>query len=524
MKTKTIFASLLAMATLISCNNENEDPAGGGGQADMDVAYLSVKIQAESLTRASDEDAGEAAESDLKSLYLLTFDKDGVITAVPGGGYYTEITQTTSPIAAQKVSGSATDLLVIANPGAILKGVITGGISSTTTFATINNALADATHEELTGTNGFTMINSGDESGKNAGSTIDDPLIDISSSIKKPADYSGSDPDGDAKAAAEAARVTVKIERLASKVQFKLATSVDAGNATFTFSAWTLDGVNSTFYPWAKKTILTVAHNTGFYTNNFYTIDPNYTNSTGIKKATVDANYDPVLVPPYAWETDGTSGKAMFCIENTMDAPQQLFGNATRLVFKGTYYPKNFTNGTDWYHFAGTDYETLGALQTAYAAAPTSSNLRSACDDFYTKIKTEDPTIGTSTTKFSELTQTMLDNISNGGEIVKNGYQDGDQVIRWYQKGLCYWYYELRHDNSPTAGEMAFGKYGVVRNNWYRLTLNKVSGPGTPWFPDIDNPGPGDPDPTDPIDASTGYLGITVESAPWIVWDTDFGV
>ena len=71
---------------------------------------------------------------------------------------------------------------------------------------------------------------------------------------------------------------------------------------------------------------------------------------------------------------------------------------------------------------------------------------------------------------------------------------------------------------------MALGKYGVVRNNWYKLTLGLVKGPGTPWFPDIDNPGPGDPDPDDPIDTSTGYLGITVEVAPWIIWENEIDI
>ena len=53
---------------------------------------------------------------------------------------------------------------------------------------------------------------------------------------------------------------------------------------------------------------------------------------------------------------------------------------------------------------------------------------------------------------------------------------------------------------------------------------NGTKGPGTPWFPDIDNPGPGDPDPDDPIDTSTGYLGITVEVAPWIIWENEIDI
>ena len=57
---------------------------------------------------------------------------------------------------------------------------------------------------------------------------------------------------------------------------------------------------------------------------------------------------------------------------------------------------------------------------------------------------------------------------------------------------------------------MAFGKYGVVRNNWYKLTLGLVKGPVT-WFPDIDNPGPGDPDPDD----SYRWLLPGIWESPW---------
>jgi hypothetical protein len=68
---------------------------------------------------------------------------------------------------------------------------------------------------------------------------------------------------------------------------------------------------------------------------------------------------------------------------------------------------------------------------------------------------------------------------------------------------------------------MALGKYGVVRNNWYDLTLTSVKGPGTPWYPEVENPGPGDPKPQDPIDEQASYLGVTVHVNDWILWTTD---
>jgi hypothetical protein len=71
---------------------------------------------------------------------------------------------------------------------------------------------------------------------------------------------------------------------------------------------------------------------------------------------------------------------------------------------------------------------------------------------------------------------------------------------------------------------MAYTKYGVVRNNWYNLTLNKVSGPGTPWYPELPDPGPGDPKPGDPLDDQAAYLGVSISVNPWVLRNTGFEI
>ena len=64
---------------------------------------------------------------------------------------------------------------------------------------------------------------------------------------------------------------------------------------------------------------------------------------------------------------------------------------------------------------------------------------------------------------------------------------------------------------------MALGRYGVVRNNWYHLDLQSVSGPGTPWIPDPsdpDNPTPPDTD----DDEADAYLSVKITINPWTYW------
>lgn len=68
---------------------------------------------------------------------------------------------------------------------------------------------------------------------------------------------------------------------------------------------------------------------------------------------------------------------------------------------------------------------------------------------------------------------------------------------------------------------MEYGKYGVVRNNYYTLTLTKVNGNGTPWYP---GGGPEDPDEEEDIDKLGAYLHFEIKVAPWVYWTTNFEI
>jgi len=213
-----------------------------------------------------------------------------------------------------------------------------------------------------------------------------------------------------------------------------------------------------------------------------------------------------------------------------MKSNQQKFGNATRIVVRGQYTPTGtaesgpFTKGADWFSFANLNYPSIDALKTAYGASPIGEPLHSACDKMFEKLRayvtahSSDFTLFTAS-KFDELTGAMLDEFPNGGQIIKDGK---NPVIRWYQDSRNYWYYEIRHDKSAT-GVSQFAKYGMVRNNWYAVQLDYVHGPGTPWYPEIVNPGPGDPDGPDDIDGTESYLGIDIYIQPWIMWETGIG-
>ena len=558
MKNVKIFAlAALVAFGLASCNKEIEE--GGKKQpANGDVAYLSVKVDMEPVTRAagngSNEEAGNAAENGLKSLYLITLDDAGKVLSIPGGNAtFIKITATDyDDLDAVKVSATAKNLIAIANPGTKLLAKL-NGMSEGTPWATINAAINKAKIDEIQSTEkGFTMITAGDatdvialpdltplpEGAAGDAYKIKVPYVDINGKVKLIETTEEL-----AKAAAEASPVTVRLERLASKLNVKVAAGAALDkptNSTFDLLGWTVDVVNTTFFPYAVKVLTdgthTVTPGPAVYANHFYTQDPNFNNNyndaeppaiiaqdtTNFLFGYADKDATPAYTPKLAqgdWMTAGDP--VAYVIENTMNADAQRFGNATRLVIKATYYPEGFTSG-DWFAWAG-EYYTFATLKAAYTEAaaltnPLESPLYVACEAFLTKVKLVKSTI--SAANFGALQESDLASIENGGDVVKDGK---NAVIRWYKNGLNYYYYEIRHDNQKDT-EMAFSKYGVVRNNSYKLTLNKVKGPGTPWYPDVNDPGDGDPDPKDPIDEATGFLGIEVERNPWILWETGFEI
>ena len=449
-------------------------------------------------------------------------------------------------------------LLVIANPGTVLKNRL-DNIAAGATYATINTMITVPTQtgkpsnaylvEEVVHSNGCAMINAGffdDSDGDPANHAWkDECLLDVSDKIVLAKDYKT---ETQALNAAKSNPATLEIERLAAKLEVMIGGSLEVGpfedvtNASlgqFDFGNWTIDYYNSLMFPFAKKTTTESSHTSpGFYKSNFYTVDPNFTTAggseylTGLVKNVLDAT---TREPKVEWVSKSTVAgeNCRYCIENTMDEGFQKFGAATRLVLKGKYAPwpvGEFTLGDDWYRLPnGTNsvnFKSFADLLAAYTPAKakqTNSDpmtaqeklLVTACELFYTQIQSELTTNDPGS--FALLTQTILDdnNIKNGGELCKK-----EGCIYWYPKSLNYYYYEIRHDNAANS-YMEYGKYGVVRNNYYTLTLTKVNGNGTPWYP---GGGPEDPDEEEDIDKKGAYLHFEIKVAPWIYWTTNFEI
>ena len=86
-----------------------------------------------------------------------------------------------------------------------------------------------------------------------------------------------------------------------------------------------------------------------------------------------------------------------------------------------------------------------------------------------------------------------------------------------------YYYYWNRHNDNLDPYNMGVMEFAVVRNNVYKLAVDKISRFGHPTPPDPSNPDPDpepDPDPVDPDDPDESvnyYFNVTVKVLPWTV-------
>lgn len=325
------------------------------------------------------------------------------------------------------------------------------------------------------------------------------------------------------------------------------ATSNDT-QSKVTFSKWALDITNKKTYAVHNidglskdfPAIWTTKRFTGTNNRVYWGTDPNY-NLAGLNTADAvnDAKreFNFITAPSEINKdfTNTTNTNPVYCLENTFNLANMYQGQTTRVIFKATYTPKDDA-GTPLAEQDGTFY-TIGNMTTilneadlkkAVDAAATS--VLSGCTVDYTNLKTEgshvitltdikDPTGKTlvADTVYSGMTGTQIVKEINDKLGLKAGRPEEMVGINTYLKGVTYYIARVKHFGSLTpwnSGESYgdnnlkyLGRYGMLRNNWYDLTVGNVYGPGYPGVPPVD--------PTQPDDENEKYLSVSVKILSW---------
>lgn len=326
------------------------------------------------------------------------------------------------------------------------------------------------------------------------------------------------------------------------------ATSTDT-QSKVTFSKWALDITNKKTYAVHNidglskdfPAIWTTKRFTGTNNRVYWGTDPNYNLAelnTNDAKRKEEFNF--ITAPSEINKdfTNTTNTNPVYCLENTFNLANMYQGQTTRVIFKATYTPKNDA-GNPLADKDGTFY-TIGNMKTIL----NTDKLKAAVDAVanpvlptgytidYTNFKTEGSHVITlADIKDSTGTTLVADKVysgKTGTEIVKEindklglidgaGHAEAMVGINTYAQGVTYYIARVKHFGSLTpwnSGESYgtdngkyLGRYGMLRNNWYELTVGNVYGPGYPGVPPVD--------PTQPDDENEKYLSVSVKILSW---------
>lgn len=530
MKLKSIFVSMFALAALTSCNNDDEivnnipsDVSSG--------AYLSLAInmpQSTPGTRAAGPDdagpgdaAGTADEQEVKSALVVGMLSDNSVEV------YELKKGTPNEIGTPGVAGSAatagdafqvspklTKIFVILNPSVKAKQQIStanGAMSSVQVFKAIEEEVAQIS----TAGTGYMMTSEG--------SIADGAWTAVTPTV------AASDAQGDidkAKADAKATPAEVKVDRTVSKITLANSTPT-VENGTASVDNFLMNTTNKSYLPYADLVEYSL-DGTGkpAVIDAKYRKDANWTalalKADGTGDAATAFNWLH-NTETYTWLAPGANA---YCHENTMEEAAQNYNNTTKMVIKAQFAPTGVALGDSWFRVGGV-IMTFAELDASYANA--SATDKKKYEAFLDKLLGTARTQGwTNEGKAATVTLADLDEVTNGGykaATVENQKIEGKDtnmyLIEYYQKSVCYYDVNIKHDNRVDAKKLA--RWGMVRNNWYTLTVNKISKAGKPYISDPTDPDitdPTNPDPENPIpdDEDAAFISVSITVNNWTTW------
>lgn len=561
MKIKHLFGLAVIAAMTASCSS-NEDlgtagPGTGTNETGVGYATFTINLPSVSGTRAVDAggaemNEGTAKEYAVKSATALIFQKYGSdegsckfvesVDLPTAAADWTDDTTdgitTTKKLVAKLTNVDTKNqyyVLVLLNnnkTGGVKVPLPTVGQS----YNEWNSQILSPSVDDLAADNDFYMANA-----PLKGTASPTTLV----TIDKEHIYSSKE-----KAEAGTSAATVYVERGVAKMSVTDPTTktvIDKATNTPTqstveFNNWALDITNkktyavhnidglSTDFPAIWTTLRFIGTNSRVYWGKDPNYDLDHLNKTD-KEAEREEEFN------FINATSGinkTFTESAYCLENTFNLANMYQGQTTRVIFKATYTPKNAT-GDSLAEPDGTFY-TIGNMTTilkeadlkkAVDAAATS--VLSGCTVDYTNLKTEGSHVITlADIKDSTGTTLVADKVysgKTGTEIVKEindklglkaGRPEEMVGINTYHRGVTYYIARVKHFVSLTwnSGESYgtdnvkyLGRYGMLRNNWYDLTVGNVYGPGYPGVPPVD--------PTQPDDENEKYLSVSVKILSW---------
>lgn len=545
-----------------SCSS-NEDlgtagPGTGNNEAGVGYATFSINLPTTSGTRADGDPTfadGDANEYDVFNATLLVFEKptkatsEGEYTFVeyvdlgsmqpwksPSETGVTTQAKITAKLSTVNKSGE-NFALVLLNNGSGKDAKVTLP-SKGDTFSAWNAATnANATFTDTK--KGFYMANAP------LYNTTDKSVTTLVAIDKKKIFPT------EAQASSGEAAADIYVERGLAKVTLTTATNYgDVGGSyvgdKVEISNWALDVTNKKTFPihnvdglnkdypdiWNNAPTAAAPSTQRFVDNSkatakrvYWGTDPNYkeTNLSEETKESKDAREENFT---YIKKEKLTAKPTdpLYCLENTFNLDNMMQGQTTRVIFKASYTPNGFTeeDGKTFYKIGTSVALWKQKDLEAHIKAAVSKVFSVTTDDITIKLNAKDNDI----TAAGNHVITAANFTVKGHDTVKPEEEQAvndkvgltkDAGISTYANGESYYIARIKHFgdaqtpwNSGVYGtdNLAYlGRYGMLRNNWYQLNVQSVSGPGYPDVPDVK--------PKSPDDEDDKYIKVSVKILSW---------
>ena len=541
---KNLFGMAVMATALVGCSsNDNLAPDGNGGNKDG-AAYASftINLPTTRATRATDGEPsfaeGDAKEYEVKNGTILIFTNDGkfVTSAQLGNMNPWKDIKTDGVTTAATATVQLTGVTVGGNYQALV--LLNNDVDASTSkvklpiagesYADWNANAANAT-AAYTKTDYIFMANAPKYTDASAEPTTLVPVANICASREQ----------AEAKAA-----TTVYVERGLAKVTmqnfkadgYSIAAGTYKGDKV-EIKAWQLDVTNKSTFPVHQTSGLTRGFADIWGTPRFYDekstafkrvywgVDPNYNDPKYQDLANCKTAFNMITKDKVV----GEAGNAhpQYCRENTFDLDNMKQGQTTRVVFKAVYTPNGFTAPETFYKIGNNTaiWDAAKLAQQIKTVALKAMKITNADEQAQYGV---DLTKGTNISGKAGLHKIAADNITFTGEgkskvtpAVVDEINDKlglkETGISTYLNGEAYYIARIKHFNEMTpwtAGEgydgnnvKYLGRYGVLRNNWYDLSVNSISGLGYPDIPEVK--------PTVPDDENEQYINVEVKILHW---------
>ena len=550
---KNLFGMAVMATALVGCSSSDDLTPNGNEGNQTGAAYASFRINlpTTSGTRADDPtpgtpsfDEGTAKEYEVKNGTILIFDKDGkYVTSAQLGTMnpwtpvktegVTTAAITTVQLSGVKVGGNYQALVLLNNDVDATTSKVTLPATGTP-YATWSAKASNVNAEKYASTDGIFMANAPMYTGTTTEPTTLVPIANVCASREE----------AQAKVA-----TTVYVERGLAKVtmqNFK-ADGYTVAEGTYKndkveIKNWQLDVTNKSTFPVHQTGDLSTGFTAIWSTDRFYDgtnksfkrvywgVDPNYSGATlqnleACKKAFTMIGKNDIK---------GKTGNEhpQYCLENTFDLSNMMQGQTTRVVFKAVYTPKALEGTTEktFYKIGNNTaiWKEADLKQQIKTVALKAMKITDADEQAKYDVKLDATENNISGAAGQHLIK--AENITYTGEAADNkvdptvvntineklGLSEAAGIAT-YLDGVTYYIARIKHFNELTpwtAGEgygtkndKYLGRYGVLRNNWYDLSVTSISGLGYPEVPEVK--------PTVPDDENEQYINVEVKILSW---------